>query len=619
MPPSRMYRKGNPFSAFFRAHIAYITYIIWKEISLAKNKKHSVGKSADKLLTLRKALNDGNLGDAVRIGGGFMNNPDWAKAALPIGKKIIELSDLGDTVALTTLYRFMDKSATFSKPFDGKFVWLMQLTSALENAKKYVVNYRLALISLDLLRETPPENLPARLLQHDVYFNYALAAFYMGDIAGAVDAFNEAWQMDDRVNIRARTFSNLLFSAQNLNFADEDLFAMHRSFNNFFADITPFSYDLENLRAEIKTRLAAGGKIRIGYISPDFREHVVMKFICGLFEFCDTDKFELYAYSLSQYPADDITAWIANRCRKFVNIAKLNHEDAAKTIHADKIDILADFAGHTANNPMMILAYKPAPVIITGVGYMSTTGLKTVDYIISDKIIEPPENGGKYLTEKPLYLTSHFSYSFYRDDPPASVGAPCAKKGFVTFGSFNKYNKLTDEMLSSWRDILRQTPNSRLLLKSFGFEEEDFAALIKERLARLGFDLTRVDIEGATQNFMMRYFDVDIALDTYPYTGGTTTCDALYMGVPVVSMYGERRNTRFGLGILTNMGLKSLATDNIEDYVAFAVNLAKDTALLNSLHRNLRRMFLNSPVGNAKNYAAEMQKKYMEILGLSVL
>ena len=584
-----------------------------------KEKKVTAEKEHDKLQPLRKALAENKWGQAVRIGGAFRDTALWEGTCLIVGKKIIELDQAGDIDALQTLYHFMDKNISLKKTGDGKFIWLTQIVRTCDDRLKFVAEYKVARIARDFLRSLPEDAHPAPLIKRDVYFYYALASFRMGEIAESVDGFNEVWQMDERLEIRAKTFSNLLFSAQNLNFADEDLFAMHCVFNKLFAEVKPYEYDFTALKAQLKERMANGGKIRVGYISPDFREHVVIKFVCGLFEFYDKDKFDIFAYSLAHIPPDDVTQWIAERCCKFTNIAKMNTNDAARFIHEDKLDILVDFAGHTANNPLPILAYKPAPIIVTGVGYMSTTGLKAVDYIISDKIVEPPEEGGKYLTEKPLYLTSHFSYSFYRNDPPACQGTPCVKKGYVTFGSFNKYNKFTDEMLSAWRDIMNQVEGSRLLLKSFGFDEDDFRTLLKERLERLNFDLSRVDIEGSSQDYMLRYFDVDIALDTYPYTGGTTTCDALYMGVPVVSQYGARRNTRFGLGILANMGLKSLTTENSEDYVAFAVKLAKDTELLDGLHKNLRNIFLRSPVGDARHYAEEMQKKYVEILGLSVL
>ncbi len=588
---------------------------------MAKTKKRrsAGGGDNDKLQPLRRALATNRWGDAVRIGGAFRNTPLWDSMCYCFGKKLVALRDANDTESLKTLFHFMDKNVSLKNIGEGKFIWLTQMTKACDDCLKFVVEYKIALMARDYLQSLPKDTAISAYVKRDVHFYFALAALRMGDIEGAIAGYNEVWQMDERLTIRAKTFSNLLFAAQNLDFSDEDLFAMHLVYNKFFADISPYEYDMPRFKAQVAERVHGGGKIRIGYISPDFREHVVIKFICGLFAFYDKEKFEIYAYSTAEREKDTVTEWISERCKKFADISRMTIDEAAKFIHDDGIDILVDFAGHTANNPLPIMAYKPAPIQITGVGYMSTTGLSAVDYIISDKFIEPPEFGGKYLTEKPLYLTSHFSYSFYKDEPPMPGGAPCLKRGFVTFGSFNKYNKFTDEMLLAWRDILRQTKGAKLLLKAFGFDEPDFSQLVKERLARLGYDLDAVIIEGASTNYMSRYLDVDIALDTYPYTGGTTTCDALYMGVPVVSRYGKRRNTRFGLGILGNMGLLSLTADNVEDYVTFAVGLANDTALLDGLHKNLRRMFAQSPVGNARRYVDEMQKKYMEILGFSVV
>jgi predicted O-linked N-acetylglucosamine transferase (SPINDLY family) len=193
-------------------------------------------------------------------------------------------------------------------------------------------------------------------------------------------------------------------------------------------------------------------------------------------------------------------------------------------------------------------------------------------------------------------------------------GAPCLNNGYITFGVFNHYHKITDEILEAWREIMAQVPDSCLLLKCQVLVSESACALVRQRLEKLGLDLERITLEPATNTYMNRYLDVDVALDTYPYPGGGTTCDALYMGVPVVSLYGDRRGSRFGLSILNNTGLGELAVSNINEYIERAVGLASDKELLDVLHKSLRRMMTAAPIMDGKKYMAELEKAYISIL-----
>ena len=450
--------------------------------------------------------------------------------------------------------------------------------------------------------------------KHLLWSHFATCCSEMGNSVEAIDAMQNCYRYAEDMATKARDYGRLLFFTQYLPFNSEDLFEMHKIFNGIFKDITPYSHDLTALRDEIRR---TGRKVRVGYMSPDCCAHVAMQFFIGLLDYANHDKFETFMYSLTQKP-DYLTEDFKKNSDHFIDVTGMTYEEIAAKIHGDGIDILVDVAGHTANNALPVYAYKPAPIAMSGIGYLATTGLNAIDYYITDKIVDPPGWHEKYFTEKLLYLTSQFSLQFVTAGPvPLDDGAPCKKKGYVTFGSFNNYRKITDEMLLAWRAIMEQTPNSRLLLKTATYNYEGLLNVVKERFQNLGLDLSRIDFERAEYKYAHRYLDVDIALDTYPYTGGGTTCDALYMGVPVVSLYGERRNTRFSLGILTNVGLKYLAVDTLEKYIDMAVSLAKDTDLLDSLHRKIRPMILNSIVGSTDLYTKELEGKYLEVLGLA--
>ena len=216
--------------------------------------------------------------------------------------------------------------------------------------------------------------------------------------------------------------------------------------------------------------------------------------------------------------------------------------------------------------------------------------------------------------EQPLFLTSQFCYTG-RSDLAPSAGAPCARNGFVTFGVFGRWQKVTDEMAEAWGAILAAVPESRLLVKGTFFHTPEGKLAAMERLERCGIDASRLLLEDATDDYMERLRDdVDILLDTYPYPGGGITCDALYMGVPVVSRYGRRRDTRFGLSILTAAGLGELACSTREAYAERAVALAGDRALLGVLHQNLRTMMMQSPLMDTRRYIAELEQAYRNML-----
>ena len=260
----------------------------------------------------------------------------------------------------------------------------------------------------------------------------------------------------------------------------------------------------------------------------------------------------------------------------------------------DEIDVLVDLAGHSAGGALPVFAYRPAPVQVSGLGYVNTTGLSAVDYFLTDDIVDPPAHEA-FFTEEPVCLTSQFLYTA-KSAAPEPAGAPSREKGYIVFGVFNHWYKITDEMLFCWREIMARVPKSRLLLKC----QELFAPAMQEEALQ----------RPATSDYMERWLAVDIALDTYPYPGGGTTCDALYMGVPVVTRYGRRRGTRFGLSLLKNVGLEALAAADGRAYIEKAAALAHDAALLDELHRTLRSRLAASPVMQATSYMAEIERFY---------
>ena len=405
-----------------------------------------------------------------------------------------------------------------------------------------------------------------------------------------------------RDNAEACTeISNAIFAANNSEkFSRPDFDELYADYKKCSSDIVPF-----------EPKVYAHKKIRVGFLSADFRWHAVMAWSWELISDLDKNFFETYLYSSAEKP-DNVTEYFRSTAQNWREIATLTDEKAAKLIRDDEIDILFDLSGHTAGNRLRVAAYRPATVQICGIGYMNSTGLDCFDYFLSDVHCAGDES---WFTEKLIQMPqTHFCYNSQLTKVEHATAPPCLRKGYVTFGSFNNFSKVTDKMLAVWKKILDRVPESRIILKHQVFNTDDGKNFIGNRLKKFGFDVSRVDMRGYSNEYIFEYNEMDIALDTFPYTGGVTTCEAFWMGVPVVSLYGSRHGTRFGLSMLTNVGLPELAVDNVDEYISRAVMLANDSELLTLLRRNLRDMMKKSPLMNGNAYIRDIEKVFVQIL-----
>ena len=403
--------------------------------------------------------------------------------------------------------------------------------------------------------------------------------------------------------IKCDDYSNYLFSLHNLNVTREEIFKGVENYNNIFVDLKPFTHD--------PSTHPRHKKIRIGYISPDIRRHVVAFFSYAFYKSYDKSQFEVYCYP--KCPEDNVSLEFKEGVDGWNNILYDSPEEAANKIKADGIDILVDLSGHTANNCLRVMAYKPAPVQISAIGWFNSTGLKTIDYFLCDKFTDPEGLNDRFFTEKILRLQhSHFCYMWH-DAPMEIKPAPCLKNGYVTFVSFNNFTKVTDETLSVWSKILERVPNSRLYLKGKAFRSQYGIDLAVSRIKAAGMPIERVRMEADEMVYLAKYAETDIALDTFPYPGGGTTCDALFMGIPVITLVGERHNGRFGYSLLHNMELDELCAFSEEEYIDKAVELAHDYNRITEYHLTLRRRMSQSPVMNDSIYMSELEAAYEKI------
>ncbi len=440
-----------------------------------------------------------------------------------------------------------------------------------------------------------------KILAADVYSLLGSALRNLGNSKAAVNCFINSARLEEKPTAICTEISNAIFAANDVeNFTAEDFKNLYAEYQKNLACIQPFEKKTYNHK-----------KLRVGYLSADFKEHPVMFWASALIFESNKNLFEVYCYSAGKI-FDAVTEQIKNSVEGWRDISDLSDFDAAKLIRSDEIDILFDFSGHTSNNRLPIMAYRPAAVQISGIGYMNSTGLNCVDYFLSDEICSEHFSAiQNFFTENIICMThSHFCYTPLKKMPAPKI-APSISKGYVTFGCFNNFSKITDSMLAAWKKILDAVPNSKLILKHRIFDTVECRNFVSTRLQNLGIEISRVELRGFSADYLEQYGEIDIALDTFPYNGGITTCEALYMGVPVISLYGDRHGTRFGLSILKNIGLDEFAVPNFEEYIKRAVALANDKNLLQILRKNLRAIMENSPLMNTKEYVQELEEFYI--------
>jgi predicted O-linked N-acetylglucosamine transferase (SPINDLY family) len=355
-------------------------------------------------------------------------------------------------------------------------------------------------------------------------------------------------------------------------------------------------------------------KLRIGYVTPDVSRHSVAYFFEPLLAHPDRSRFETYCYVESASP--DFMAKRLWQLPDFVrNTTGQSDEKMVAMIREDRIDILVDLAGHTEQNLLPVFARKPAPVQITYLGYPDTTGLRAMDYRLTDAWADPPGMTEQWHTEKLVRLDDGFLCFTPPDESPEITPLPANECGYVTFGSFNVLTKITDEMLGVWARVLLATPNARLLIKNKQLTDVALQARLYSQFEQLGVARERVDLLGRTskEEHMAMYGKVDIALDTYPYHGTTTTCDSLWMGIPVITRAGTSHVSRVGVSLLTRIGLGRLVADDDQDYIDRAVRLASDLAYLNELRHGLRNMMNDSGLCDGAAFTHQIEKTFGQL------
>lgn len=353
--------------------------------------------------------------------------------------------------------------------------------------------------------------------------------------------------------------------------------------------------------------------IRIGYLSGDFLMHPASHYIEPVLRLHDRSRFDLYAYSLLSW-SDPVTEGFRKLVPNWREAALLNHDQLFRAIQADRIDILIDLSGHTARNQILTVARKPAPVAVNWIGYLNTMGIPGIDYAILDPHLLSPEAAAGFVEQPYLLPETAYCYApLIADRAPAP--APFARNGFITFGCFNNPAKVSRTALRTWAEIIRRTPGSRLLFKYKTYDEPNVQRRVLEALAAEGVGANRVDFQGYSPlgSFMDSFGAIDVALDTFPYTGITTTMHTLWIGVPVVTMEGATPMQRFGRTALYCIGRPDWVARTPEEYVSIALGVVEEVKANPDLRRDVQRRMQGSAMMRHGEFVRALEAGYRDM------
>jgi len=438
----------------------------------------------------------------------------------------------------------------------------------------------------------------------EAYNNLGNVLYAQGQHEAAIQTYRQAVDIQPE---DADTYSNLLFCMCYTNNTPHEIFTAHQRWDARYG--VPAQRHPQHPVAADSTR-----RLRVGYVSPDFRNHSVARFFEPLLANHDPQVVETFCYADVAHP-DAATARLRALSNHWRSICGLSYDEVAGQIRRDEIDILVDLAGHTSKNWLPVFARKPAPVQVTYLGYPNTTGLTAMDYRFTDACADPPGNSDEWYTETLVRLPQ----GFLCFQPPLSVPAidpAVARDGAVTFGSFNALPKMGDDVLALWASILRAIPDSRLILKNQSLHD----AATRERLlavfAEHAIDRQRIDLIGWVAedvDHLTLYNKIDIALDTFPYNGTTTTCEALWMGVPVITLAGNTHAGRVSASLLTRLAMDEFIARSKGDYVNLARCWANDPEQLTQLRSSLRARMAASPLCDGAAFARHVEQAYRDM------
>ncbi|KZX50352.1 hypothetical protein A3709_11400 [Halioglobus sp. HI00S01] len=525
--------------------------------------------------------------------------------------------DLGDTArASKVLQPLLEKTkaspevitlaasvAMRANDYDNACALMARAIKARPNDPNYFYNYGTALSIAGRKTEALEAFNRALKINPDLLIVYPNRGHTLRDLGRSAEAVESYLKVFGAANVDLATMSQILLSMHMFSQSDHQLlFNMHRQLAVAISKANP--------RLEQNRTIDSGKKIRIGYLSPRFSREIVGYFFKPLFDHHDRERFEVYLYNVTPR-TDELTEYFRERADAWIDVGKLSDQAAAQRIVDDGIDVLVDLAGHAPENRIGIMARKPAPVQVSMLDYFDTTGLDTMDYYVSDAFSSPPDSAQQFTEELLLLDQPRLVYEApdYAPEPVfnTAMDAP------LVFGSFNRHHKMVPHVIATWCALLNGVPGSRLVLKGSAFGEADSQTVFLERFAEHGIGAERIEFRGISPHAEMfaEYGDIDIALDTFPYNGGLTTCESLWMGTPVLTLLGERIISRQTAGMLASLEIEGFTASDEEEFVRLGQYWSEHREELLALRQGLRPKMVGSPLTSAASYTADFEQKLL--------
>jgi len=566
---------------------------------------HQLGDYASAIKYIRKALKlDAGFAEAYNNLGNVMRDKGLNDEAETCYQKAIQLNPI-----FAEAYTNLGVARREKGQIDKAVICYQKAIQLNPNFAVTHTNLGVALYLKGRLSESIESHSQALLLKPDfaeAYLNLGHAYKSQGNLDKAVECFRNALMLNPNYLV---CYSDLIFLMNYSSRYDaQTLVSEHLRFSRQI--IEPLCFGTITYTNE----RTFGRRLRIGYVSPDFRRHAVAYFSEPVIMAHNREQFEIFCYSNS-LRHDEVTKRIQEKADQWRNIVGMSDKNVTELIQKDKIDILMDLAGHTADNRILVFARKPAPIQVSWIGYLATTGLSTIDYKIADNYTDPLGQTEQFYTEHLIRLPESF-LCYLPDRASPEVGPlPALSTGHITFGSFNNFAKVTSEVFALWAKIMKELPGSRLILKGRSFHDKTTCQYATNMLTQGGIAAERITLQSSdpSPKHLEAYNLVDIGLDTFPFNGLTTTCEAMWMGVPVVTLAGTAYHARSGISLLSNVGLPELVAKTSDKYISIAVNLAKDLNRLRSLRERLRGMMTCSPLCDAKRFTANLEMCYRQI------
>ena len=438
--------------------------------------------------------------------------------------------------------------------------------------------------------------------------NLGNAYLRQGRGAAALDSYRDALQKDPADRL---THSNLLCALNNApEYAPAHLADLARDWWR------QHGHGIQ-INNEFSNPVDPNRRLRVGYVSPDFRQHSVSYFFAPLLQAHNRGQVDVFCYG--DVPRSDrITRRLRDQADHWRDIVGLSDGAVYEQIRNDQVDILVDLAGHTSGNRLAVFARRPAPIQVTWLGYPNTTGIPAIHYRFTDAVADPPGDADRFYSEELIRLPHGFLCYQPPDACPDVSPLPALSTGRVTFGSFNNIAKINTAVIRTWAAVLRAVPRAQLLLKSKQLGDKSVRTRLRKLFAREGIlreQLEMLPFALSTSEHMAVYHRVDAALDTFPYNGTTTTCEALWMGVPVITLLGDRHAARVGASLLTRIGCPELIAATEQAYVEQAVRLASDLKTLSNRRKGLRARLRSSPLCDSAGFAAGLEDVYQQLWG----